>query len=418
LGVGCTGHTVLQFPTQFWGSTPAFGLVGSRIVAPDEIAKLATSEDKERGASFLFLNLTSAYDKPTLLCLHSGDAAQTLPDTLKALKSVYGDEIPEPDETHVEKIIFPFVTAKSSASDIQSLSKPIDDTLFFARGGERGPGERFFNGVRAAREVHQNRAPARKRKAPETFAEPPAKKQALEDLTAPTDVENPKAPTPTTEAKRMKVNEQTKYAKDMNIFTDVDFEKIREANTVKCVKMTKGEMDDQKSLLMNGMFTFGNKESKFGNKARGPQKRQNITSQIPAASPPKPDLPSPALPTIDAVKFSDDEDEISDLPKAPTPKKSKSSAKPSSKSSKKEKYKEGQKRIQKYVKKVMGQIKNASKLKTDQRKEIVKKATKKVFEDYREKLKKGKSVKWEDFMQRKRKDAVKSLVKRYVKNFQ
>jgi len=412
LGVGCTGHTVLQFPTQFWSSTPAFGLVGSRIVAPDEIAKLATSEDKERGASFLFLNLTSAYDKPTLLCLHSGDAAQTLPDTLKALKSVYGDEIPEPDETHVEKIIFPFVTAKSSASDIQSLSKPIDDTLFFARGGERGPGERFFNGVRAAREVHQNRAPARKRKAPETFAEPPAKKQALEDLTAPVDVENPKAPTPTTKAKKMQIN-----AKDMNIFTDVDFEKIRDANTPKVVQMTKGEMDDQKSRLMNGMFTFGNKAPEKW-KARGPQKRQTITSQNPGASPPKRDLPSPALPTIDAVKFSDDEDQTSDLPKAPTPKKSKSSAKASSKSSKKEKYKEGQKKIQKYVKKVMGQIKNASKLKTDQRKEIVKKATKKVFEDYREKLKKGKSVKWEDFMQRKRKDAVKSLVKRYVKNFQ
>merc|ERR550525_1100434 len=109
--------------------------------------------------------------------------------------------------------------------------------------------------------------------------------------------------------------------------------------------MTKGEMDDQQSKLMNGMFDFGNKAPPRW-KARGPQKRQTLTTQIPAASPPKADLPSPALPTIDAVKFSDDEDQVSDLPKAPTPQKTKNSAKPSSKTSKKEKYKEGQKKIQ------------------------------------------------------------------------
>ena len=95
LGSGAIAHCVIQFSTQFWGETPAFGVVGSKIVAPDEIQKLANASDPERGANFLFLNLTSVYDKPTLLCLHSGQAAQaaelpSIESTMKTLKTVTG----------------------------------------------------------------------------------------------------------------------------------------------------------------------------------------------------------------------------------------------------------------------------------------------------------------------------------------
>jgi len=426
LGSGAIAHCVMQFSTQFWGETPAFGVVGSKIVAPDEIQKLANASDPERGANFLFLNLTSVYDKPTLLCLHSGQAAQaaelpSIESTMKTLKTIFGEDIPEPENARLENLSFPILAPKSSAEDIDALSKSVDDVLFFTR-GERGPSGRFFNGVSIARQVHQNREPARKRKASETFEEPPSKKQAVEvedtgsfDPLASIDPITIAPPKP--QVKKMKVNVKT-----INIATNVDMKQIRDANTAKVVKMSKEKMDDQKSKLMNGMFQLQKKPKK--QKRPSGSMMQTITVSIPAASPPRPTLPSPSLPSIDAVTFSEDEEQASDLPKAPTPKKAKQNAKAakkaqksSEKKSKKEKFKEVMKRIQSYVKKAMGQCKNASKLKTDDRKKIVKKAANKVFDEYREKVKKGKSVKWEEFMQSKRKAAIKQLVKRYVKNF-
>merc|ERR1711879_62196 len=107
------------------------------------------------------------------------------------------------------------------------------------------------------------------------------------------------------------------------------------ANMAKVVKIPKVQMDDQKSKLMNGFFSMENKPIQ---RTTMKKKQHVITQAIPAASPPKPDLPSPTLPTIDNVTFSEDEEQVSDLPKAPTPKKSK---KASAKDSKAEKYKEG-----------------------------------------------------------------------------
>eukprot|EP00492_Amphilonche_elongata_P001929 TRINITY_DN224_c0_g1_i5.p2 TRINITY_DN224_c0_g1~~TRINITY_DN224_c0_g1_i5.p2 ORF type:complete len:222 (+),score=55.81 TRINITY_DN224_c0_g1_i5:889-1554(+) len=179
----------------------------------------------------------------------------------------------------------------------------------------------FFNGVRAAREVHKNRVPARKRKASETFEEPPAKKQAVEEITpsldpvlekATTEVEKPKEGSKEPKKMRVDVNK-------MKIFTDVDLEKIRDANTAKVVAMPKEKMDDQKSKLMSGLFTIGNKPPPRERISR--PSNLTLTASIPAASPPKAELPSPVLPTIDSVQFSDDEAQTSDLPKAPTPKK-------------------------------------------------------------------------------------------------
>jgi len=475
LGVSEFAQVELRFSEEFWNLNTAFGIVGTRIVSPTEIASLSNLADAERGSNFIFIDISKAKDGPTLLALSSGCAGQleNLESlALESLKKTFGDKYCEPEKSLLKKYPTTYLKPDSSMEDYKSLSKPIEDSVFFAGVGCRGPVARYSSGMRAASQVHGVREPPKKRKAPDSFEQPPAKKQATEesvmdvekgsdlleeefDLAAEiaelereaelgkrkakegkTDVLLEKKDENEDDAPVDKVNwkENMKKkkvkpvdVKNITIFSELTMESVRDAAYAKVLAVNANEMEDQKASLMSGLFAVPKKTAEKTKQKRN--LRLNLTERIKAASPPRTEvLPPPSLPEVADLKFSDDEDDV-ELPKATVSFSSESRKKESKKVKKKEKKKEKKEdgakgfkdthsKIQKYVKKTMGSFKKSSKLKTDDRKSIVKKASKKIFEDYKTKIeKKGKDYKYDDFMTDKRKNAIKMLVKKYVKQF-
>jgi len=162
-----------------------------------------------------------------------------------------------------------------------------------------------------------------------------------------------------------------------------------------------------------------------GKKRRNPWQKSaeetfDYTRIIPKSEKPAKKLPTPKLPEVAGFSFDFEEEE----PQAERPEKEVQTKKTKEKIKKKrrEALKKINEKITIYVQKCYEKSKNTEKLKEKTKNVIIKKASKKVFEDYRGcsrkyKKRQGTSMDLGDFLDTKRKKAIKELVRRYIKNF-
>lgn len=132
LGMGVLNKLYLRFPEQFWEDEHLFGYV-----------------PEEHGRWTEWVNLEPALGEPVLFCFNAGSYARELEDYddeeivaegMAVLRTIFGDEIPDPDDWLISRWgsdpfalgSYSHLSPGATADDYDALAKPVQNRLFFA----------------------------------------------------------------------------------------------------------------------------------------------------------------------------------------------------------------------------------------------------------------------------------------------
>ena len=172
IGFGVLNKVVLVYKESFWDE--GRDIFGTLRNPPNRFSLDQTDYFSQRGRFFQWFNCTKTSGVPTLLALMAGDAAfqtertpndELIDEATKVLKSIFGQEVPDPIEAVVTRWghdqfargSYSYTGPSFQPEDYEVMAKPIDN-LFFA--GEHTCGTHpatvhgaYISGLRAASEV-------------------------------------------------------------------------------------------------------------------------------------------------------------------------------------------------------------------------------------------------------------------------
>lgn len=132
LGMGVLNKLYLRFPSVFWENTDWLGFI---------------SENKGEWGEFL--NIHKYIKQPILLGFNAGEFGlkieswsdqQIVDSAMQALRTMYGEDIPDPTDWHISRWgsdpfaggSYSWLAVGSTPDDRETLAEPVNDQLFFA----------------------------------------------------------------------------------------------------------------------------------------------------------------------------------------------------------------------------------------------------------------------------------------------